>query len=87
MTYEEWKKCVQLPQSYPLYNAATVRKLVERIDELESDRRRLEWLALNNARVWLQDGWYDIHDNGRYLYCFMVDDWRDAIDKAMQEVG
>jgi hypothetical protein len=35
MTYEEWKKCVQLPQSYPLYNAATVRKLVERIDNLE----------------------------------------------------
>jgi len=26
-----------------------------------------------------------LHDNGRYLYCFMVDDWRDAIDKAMQE--
>ena len=35
MTYEEWKKCEQLPQPYPLYNAATVRKLVERIDNLE----------------------------------------------------
>jgi len=35
MTYEEWKKCEQLPQSYPLYNAATVRKLVDRIKLLE----------------------------------------------------
>ena len=80
------------------------------ITELESDRRRLEWLAhlrlTNNqrcrvsssARVWLQDGWYDIYDvdaygttvtacdSGGTCIVFMVDDWRDAIDKAMQEV-
>jgi hypothetical protein len=57
----------------------------DHIQELESDRRRLEWLALNNARVWLQDGWYDIHDNGGTCIVYMVDDWRDAIDKAMEE--
>jgi hypothetical protein len=55
------------------------------ITELESDRRRLEWLVINNARVWLQDGWYDIHDSGGTCIVHMVDDWRDAIDKAMQE--
>ena len=55
------------------------------ITELESDRRRLEWLVINNARVWLLDGWYDIHDNGGTCIVHMVDDWRDAIDKAMQE--
>ena len=58
---------------------------VQQIIELESDRRRLEWLVINNARVWLQDGWYDIHDNGGTCIVHMVDDWRDAIDKAMQE--
>jgi hypothetical protein len=56
-----------------------------RFIELESDRRRLEWLVINNARVWLQDGWYDIHDSGGTCIVHMVDDWRDAIDKAMQE--
>ena len=62
-----------------------------------SERRRLEWLVINNARVWLQDGWYDIRDvdaygttvtacdSGGTWIVFMVDDWRDAIDKAMQE--
>ena len=35
MTYQEWKKCEQLPQPYAMYNATTVRKLVERIDLLE----------------------------------------------------
>ena len=55
------------------------------ITELESDRRRLEWLVVNNVRVWLQDGWYDIHDSGGTCIVRMVDDWRDAIDKAMQE--
>ena len=55
------------------------------ITELESDKRRLEWLVINNARVWLQDGWYDIHDSGGTCIVHMVDDWRDAIDKAMQE--
>jgi hypothetical protein len=35
MTDEEWKKCVQLPQPYAMYSAATVRKLVDRIDNLE----------------------------------------------------
>lgn len=42
MTYEEWKKCVQLPQSYPMYNADTVRKLVERIEELKAENGDLK---------------------------------------------
>ena len=34
-TYEEWEKREQLPQPYPMYNAATVRKLVDRMKILE----------------------------------------------------
>ena len=68
-----------------LSHCECVDSLYGRISELESDRRRLEWLALKNARVWLQDGWYDIHDNGGTCIVNMVDDWRDAIDQAMEE--
>jgi hypothetical protein len=53
-------------------------------DELKLDRKRLEWLAINNARIWLQDGWYDIHDNGGTCIVSMKDNWRDAIDEAME---
>lgn len=35
MTYQEWKKYEQTPQPYAMYNATTVRKLVERIKLLE----------------------------------------------------
>ena len=39
MDYEQWKKTVSTPQSYAMYNATTVRKLVDRIEQLE------EWIA------------------------------------------
>lgn len=39
MDYEQWKKTVSTPQSYAMYNAITVRKLVDRIEQLE------EWIA------------------------------------------
>ena len=55
----------------------------EKIAELESDRRRLEWLVINNARVWLLHGFYHIYDSGNVCIVQMVDDWRDAIDEAM----
>lgn len=39
MTYEEWKKGINTPQEYAIYNASTVKQLVERIDTLE------QWIA------------------------------------------
>lgn len=56
---------------------------VDRYLAMADDRARLEWLVVNNARVWMQDGWYDIHDNGGTCIVSMKDDWRDAIDEAM----
>jgi hypothetical protein len=57
---------------------------VSYLNDLQKDNERLEWLAMSNARIWLQDGWYDIHDNGGTCIVHMKDNWREAIDEAME---
>ena len=52
--------------------------------DMVADVQRLEWLVMNNARVWLQDGWYDLHDDGGNCIVHMKESWREAIDEAMR---
>lgn len=40
MTFEEWKKSIQLPQAYALYNATTIKDLIDDQNNLESQLRR-----------------------------------------------
>ena len=43
MTFEEWKKDIQTPQAYAIYNASTIRDLIDDQNNLEAQlRRRIE---------------------------------------------
>jgi len=43
MTFEEWKKDIQTPQTYAIYNASTIRDLIDDQNNLEAQlRRRIE---------------------------------------------
>jgi len=59
-------------------------KFADENEALKKDRERLEWLVDNRARVWLQDGFYDVHNDSGDCIVYMKDSWRDAIDKAMR---
>ena len=61
-------------------SSGNVRISIELLDRLEADQRRLEWLMTCCSSIYGSQ--VLIH---RYLD--YMDDWREAIDEAMQEDG
>ena len=54
-------------------------------DELRKDRKRLEWLVCNGARILLSYKTFYVEIGG--LAVAMDKTWRDAIDAAMEGEG
>ena len=76
MSYEQWKKTVSTPQPYAMYNAATVCKLVDRIEQLEAenaklkkDQERMEWIRKHIDSAYTREN---------------IDKAIEAIDEAMK---
>jgi hypothetical protein len=43
MTFEEWQKGIELPQTYAIFNASTIKDLIDDQNNLESQlRQRIE---------------------------------------------
>ena len=44
MTYEEWKKGIDSPQSFAIFNASTIKDLIDDLNNLESQllRQKIE---------------------------------------------
>ena len=60
-------------------------RLRNRIEELELDKERLEWMVKTNRDVFeFEEGW-SINDGGGMYDPPYFKDWRDAIDEAMME--
>ena len=56
MTYEEWKKDIDTPQSFAIFNASTIRDLIDDQNNLESQlRRRIErqQATINRLEEWI----------------------------------
>ena len=55
------------------------------VEELEADRKRLEWLIAHDARVIVRNGCFVVIDwDGNQWSQTEGNDWLDAIDEAME---
>lgn len=94
MTFEEWKKDMQLPQNYAMFNATTIRDLIDDRNNLEAKLRlRIERLqsTIHRLEEWISDKADDrpqipdwIQQSARSLLALECERWRVTDERTQK---
>jgi hypothetical protein len=79
--YNEWRRGADTDQPEPFYLGACIDAACDKLEEIEKDKERLDWLLDEESGVNLEYVYTD--KRGKYVIVWFDD--REDIDKAMEE--